>query len=90
MSKWTVVMRVCFFKYCRMKYYIVDAFTNQPFGGNPAGVVLLDLDSFPTEELMLQIAAELRCSETAFVKRHSAQEFTAIAAPQCSRNALGD
>ena len=59
-----------------MNYYIVDAFTNQPFGGNPAGVVLLDSDSFPKEELMLRIAAELRYSETAFVKRHSEQEFT--------------
>ena len=29
-----------------MKYYIVDAFTDQPFGGNPAGVVLLDGDTF--------------------------------------------
>ena len=59
-----------------MKYFIVDAFTDRPFGGNPAGVVLLDLDFFPKDELMLQIAAELRYSETAFVKRHSAQEFT--------------
>ena len=59
-----------------MKYFIVDAFTDQPFGGNPAGVVLLDSDTFPKEELMLQIATELRYSETAFVKRHSAQEFT--------------
>ena len=59
-----------------MKYFVVDAFTDQPFGGNPAGVVLLDSDTFPKEELMLQIAAELRYSETAFVKRHSAKEFT--------------
>ena len=59
-----------------MRYFVVDAFTDQPFGGNPAGVVLLDSDSFPKEELMLQIAVELRYSETAFVKRHSAQEFT--------------
>ena len=59
-----------------MKYFVVDAFTDQLFGGNLAGVVLLDSDSFPKEELMLQIAAELRYSETAFVKRHSAQEFT--------------
>lgn len=59
-----------------MKYFIVDAFTDQPFGGNPAGVVLLDSDAFPKDELMLQIATELRYSETAFVKRHSAQEFT--------------
>ena len=59
-----------------MKYYIVDAFTDQPFGGNPAGVVLLDGNSFPGETLMLQIAAELRYSETAFVRRDSEKEFT--------------
>ena len=59
-----------------MKYFIVDAFTDQPFGGNPAGVVLLDAQTFPQEDLMLKIAAELRYSETAFIKRHSAQEFT--------------
>ena len=59
-----------------MKYYIVDAFTDQPFGGNPAGVVLLDGNSFPNETLMLQIAAELRYSETAFVRRDSEKEFT--------------
>ena len=59
-----------------MQYYIVDAFTSQPFGGNPAGVVLLDGKSFPNETLMLQIAAELRYSETAFVRRDSEKEFT--------------
>ena len=59
-----------------MKYYIVDAFADKPFGGNPAGVVLLEDDVFPEEELMLNIAAELRYSETAFVRRHSVQEFT--------------
>ena len=59
-----------------MRYYIVDAFTDHPFGGNPAGVVLLDGNSFPSETLMLQIAAELRYSETAFVRRDSEKEFT--------------
>jgi len=59
-----------------MKFFIVDAFTDKPFGGNPAGVVLLDSDFFPKEELMLKIASELRFSETAFIKRHSAHEFT--------------
>lgn len=59
-----------------MKYYIVDAFTDQPFGGNPAGVVLLDSDAFPEEELMLKVAAELRYSETAFVVQHSDNEYT--------------
>ena len=59
-----------------MRYYIVDAFTDQPFGGNPAGVVLLDGNKFPNKTLMLQIAAELRYSETAFVRRDSEKEFT--------------
>ena len=58
-----------------MRYYIVDAFTDQPFGGNPAGVVLLDGDTFPNEELMLKVAAELRYSETAFVRRLSPTEY---------------
>lgn len=59
-----------------MRYYIVDAFTDKLFGGNPAGVVLLEGDTFPQERLMLQIAAELRYSETAFVRRHSEKEYT--------------
>ena len=51
-----------------MRYYIVDAFSDRPFGGNPAGVVLLEDEPFPDENLMLQVAAELRYSETAFVR----------------------
>ena len=51
-----------------MRYYIVDAFTDRPFGGNPAGVVLLGDEPFPDEGLMIQVAAELRYSETAFVR----------------------
>ena len=58
-----------------MQYYIVDAFTNMLFGGNPAGVVLLD-GNFPNDSLMQQVAAELRYSETAFVRRDGAGEFT--------------
>ncbi len=60
-----------------MKYYVVDAFTDRPFGGNPAGVVLLEGDTFPPEALMLQVAAELRYSETAFVRRLSPTEYHA-------------
>ena len=59
-----------------MNYFIVDAFTDKPFGGNTAGVVLLDSDSFPEDELMLKIAAELRYSETAFVRHDGENEFT--------------
>jgi PhzF family phenazine biosynthesis protein len=51
-----------------MKYYMVDAFTEQVFGGNPAGVCLLDA---PLEAAVMQkIAFENNLSETAFlVKR---------------------
>ncbi len=53
-----------------MKTYIVDAFTAQPFKGNPAGVCLLE--TAIDNELMLNIAAELGMSETAFLqKRHN-------------------
>lgn len=58
-----------------MKYYIVDAFTDRPFGGNPAGVVLLGEKAFPEEGLMTKIAAELRFSETAFVRRIAPTEY---------------
>ena len=43
----------------------VDAFTNERFGGNPAGVVL-DADELD-EATMRKIARELNLSETAFV-----------------------
>ncbi len=60
-----------------MRYYIVDAFTEKPFGGNTAGVVLIeDGKEFPSDEFMQQVAAEFRYSETAFVKRHGETEFT--------------
>ena len=58
-----------------MKYYIVDAFTDHPFGGNPAGVVILGEEAFPDEGLMTKIAAELRFSETAFVRMLAPAEY---------------
>ncbi len=46
-----------------MKFYIVDAFTDTLFGGNPAGVVILpDGSDFPSDEIMVKTAAELRYS----------------------------
>ena len=51
------------------KFFIVDAFTDITFGGNAAGVVILDKDdNFPSEEKMVKLAAELRYSETVFIK----------------------
>ena len=43
----------------------VDAFTNQPFRGNPAGVVLLKTKQ--SDNWMLLVAREMNLSETAFV-----------------------
>lgn len=48
-----------------MKYYVIDAFTDTLFKGNPAGVCLVD--EFPEESLMKNIAYENNLSETAFV-----------------------
>ncbi|MFL5408538.1 MAG: PhzF family phenazine biosynthesis protein [Myxococcales bacterium] len=48
----------------KLPCYVVDAFSDRPFGGNPAGVVL-DGATLPAEE-MQRIAAELKHSETAF------------------------
>jgi PhzF family phenazine biosynthesis protein len=47
-----------------LPYWIVDAFTDQLFAGNPAAVVLPE--KFPADALMQQIAAETNLSETAF------------------------
>ncbi|WP_156724495.1 PhzF family phenazine biosynthesis protein [Streptomyces apocyni] len=47
-----------------MKIRIVDAFTDRPFGGNPAGVLLLD--AFPADDWLQRVAAEVNLSETAF------------------------
>lgn len=59
-----------------MKFYIADAFTDHVFGGNPAGVVILDPGSpYPAEEIMVKTAAELRYSETAFIKKLDSSSF---------------
>ena len=47
--------------------YQVDAFTNQPFRGNPAGVCITD-EMMP-DEWMQNIAMEMNLSETAFLTR---------------------
>jgi len=48
-----------------MKFWQVDAFSNKPFKGNPAAVVILD-KALPHQTLQ-NIAAEMNLSETAFV-----------------------
>lgn len=48
-----------------MKQYIVDAFTDKPFAGNPAAVCVME--SWPSEEAMMKLAMENNLSETAFI-----------------------
>ena len=48
-----------------MKQYIVDAFTDKPFAGNPAAVCVMD--KWPAEASMMKLAMENNLSETAFI-----------------------
>ncbi|MFF9455229.1 PhzF family phenazine biosynthesis protein [Streptomyces flaveolus] len=47
-----------------MRIRIVDAFTDRPFAGNPAGVLLLD--AFPDDDRLQKVALEVNHAETAF------------------------
>ncbi|MEV7129431.1 PhzF family phenazine biosynthesis protein [Streptomyces sp. NPDC093260] len=50
-----------------MRIRIVDAFTDRPFAGNPAGVLLLD--AFPDDDWLQNVALEVNHAETAFAHR---------------------
>ena len=52
-----------------MKQYLVDAFTNQPFSGNPAAVCVME--HWPSEESMMKLAMENNLSETAFIVKET-------------------
>lgn len=70
-----------------MTYYIVDAFTDKVFSGNPAGVCILDKEL--DETLMQKIATENNLSETAFAvksdKGYNLRWFT----PECEIDLCG-
>ncbi|MDD5646239.1 MAG: PhzF family phenazine biosynthesis protein [Candidatus Bipolaricaulis sp.] len=50
-----------------IRFHHVDAFTSQPFAGNPAGVCILTQEA--SAEWMQHVAAEIGLSETAFARR---------------------
>mgnify|MGYP001095081902 CR=1 FL=1 len=57
----------------RIPIYHVDAFTSEPFKGNPAAVCLF---GYPYEDNILQsIAAEMNLSETAFLRNLEEKPF---------------
>lgn len=49
------------------KQYIIDAFTDKPFSGNPAAVCVTD--RWPEDAAMMRLAMENNLSETAFIVR---------------------
>ena len=60
-----------------MKQYIVDAFTDKVFSGNPAAICILD--EWLSDEIMLSIAKENNLSETAFaIKQETKDSVNAI------------
>ncbi len=56
-----------------IRFQHVDAFTDRPFAGNPAGVCLLTEQA--SAEWMQQAATEVGLSETAFVQRRDDGDF---------------
>lgn len=53
----------------RYPMYLIDAFIDQPFSGNPAGVCILEQEQ--PAPWMQQVALEMNQAETAFVHRRS-------------------
>lgn len=52
----------------------MDAFTEKPFGGNPAAIVVCP-DCFPTDSLMQKVAREINLSETAFLVKIDERQY---------------
>ena len=49
----------------RLRYFVVDAFTNQPFAGNPAAVV--PLEEWKDDQWLQNVAMEMNLAETAYL-----------------------
>ncbi|UCC30955.1 MAG: PhzF family phenazine biosynthesis protein [Phycisphaerales bacterium] len=70
----------------------VDAFTNEPFRGNPAGVCLLRQET--NAEWMQAVAAEMNLPETAFLLRREGSDFSirwftpTVEVPLCGHGTL--
>ncbi|MDR2598336.1 MAG: PhzF family phenazine biosynthesis protein [Holosporales bacterium] len=56
-----------------MRFYLVDAFTDEPFRGNPAGVCIVD--EYPRSLEMQRLAAYHNWSEISFVKHITGNRF---------------
>ncbi len=56
-------------------FHLVNAFTTDPFGGNPAAVMVLESPNWPDVAWMQGVAAQFNLSETAFVLRKAGEPF---------------
>ena len=70
-----------------MKQYIVDAFTDEVFHGNPAAICVMD--EWPEESLMMSIAMENNLSETAFIVKETAGYHLRWFTPTCEVGLCG-
>lgn len=70
-----------------MKYYVVDAFTNEVFKGNPAGVCLLE-EKIP-DEIMQKIAFENNLAETAFLLKEGQKYYLRWFTPEVEIDLCG-
>lgn len=71
----------------KLEIFQVDAFTDKPFGGNPAAVV--PLEKWLDDDLMLKIAAENNLSETAFFVKEGARYHIRWFTPTVEMNLCG-
>jgi PhzF family phenazine biosynthesis protein len=70
-----------------MKYYVVDAFAEELFKGNPAGVCLLD--QWISDDTMQSIAAENNLAETAFLVKSGEDYELRWFTPECEIDLCG-
>ena len=74
----------------RRPVFVVDAFTAEPFAGNPAAVCPIDShEPWPDEARMQAIAAEMNLSETAFVREDAEGWHIRWFTPACEVDLCG-
>ena len=57
----------------KIPFYTIDAFTSEPFSGNPAAVCPLEADI--SDDLKQSIATEMNISETCYITKERSESF---------------
>ena len=66
------VSKDCFIR-MKIPFYTIDAFTSEPFSGNPAAVCPLEADL--CDDLKQSIATEMNISETCYITKERSESF---------------